>query len=58
MVITSMMLMLRMVSMLSDSSAMRLSLENPLFGKLVLSDFNQSNLRRGYDNKCRHCPPV
>ena len=26
--------------------------ENPLSGELVLSDFDQSNLRRGYDGKC------
>ena len=47
------------VSMLSDSSAMRLNLvklqcdigQNPLSGELVLSDFDQSNLRREYDGK-------
>ena len=50
----------RMVSMLSDSSALRFSKIKPqcdtgrksFFGKLVLSDFDQSNLRREYDGKC------
>ena len=32
--------------------------ENPLSGELVLSDFDQSNLRRGYDGKCQYCPRV
>ena len=49
--------MSQMVSMLSDSNAMRLnqvkpnmiSVENPFSGELVLLDFDQSNLRRGYD---------
>ena len=31
--------------------------ENSLFGDL-LSDFDQSNLRRGYIGKCRNCPRV
>ena len=29
-----------------------LFLENPLSSERVLSDFDQSNLRRGYDGKC------
>ena len=32
--------------------------ENPLSSELVLSDFDQSNLRRMYDGKCRYCPRV
>ena len=31
--------------------------ENPLSGPL-LSDFDQSNLRKKYDGKCRNCPRV
>ena len=46
--------MSQMVSMLGDSSAMRLNYngENPLSGELVLSDFDQSNLRKGYNGNC------
>ena len=58
--------MSQIVYMRSDSCAMRLPkgsfsvmlVENSLFGELVLSDFGQSNLRRGYDGKCRYCPRV
>ena len=34
------------------SSSSVILVENPLSGELVLPDFDQSNLRRGYDDKC------
>ena len=54
-----------MVSMLSDASAMRLSqvecqrdLVKILFLMILLSYFDQSNVRRRYDGKCRNCSRV
>ena len=42
-----------MVSMLtdSDSSSSVILVKNPLSGELVLSEFNQSNRKRRYDDK-------
>ena len=33
-------------------------IKNPLSGEPVLSDFDQSNLRKGYNGKRLYCPCV
>ena len=42
----------------NTSLTLHLSHNNPLSSKLVLSDFDKDNPKRGYNGKCKHCPRV
>ena len=43
---------MRIFRTIRTKSSSAILVENPLSGELVLSDFDQSNPKRGYDGKC------